>query len=282
MIILQEKGIQATFDPEHGLNMMSLIIEGLQLIEQSTKNGFLESSRGLGPLIGPHFYHRLSSRIPHLDNQALNALSTTIHFRQESEPFSHGIGRYVPWKILDQGPKGFKASLHSDDRICGLTLAEIEGFDFEMAFEAEVSQRQLKIHYSAKSSSQPVVVGLHTYYALDPMMKTADLFAAPFYYDKLNKKAVSSEWLSDQGLSIPLNEPLDYTFSPEINKEGFGRVEIKRGGSTLLIQAKALPDLSFQLYRGEDSPFICIEPIAAINPRIVTQKNASIEVRISL
>ena len=55
MIVLEAKGIQATFDPEHGLNMMSLVIEGHELIAQSTKNGFFESSRGLGPLIGPTF-----------------------------------------------------------------------------------------------------------------------------------------------------------------------------------------------------------------------------------
>lgn len=282
MIVLEAKGIQATFDPEHGLNMMSLVIEGHELIAQSTKNGFLESSRGLGPLIGPHFYHRVSDTIPYLDSQTIDLLSKKIRFRQDPEPFSHGIGRYVPWKILHQGPKSFKACLDSHDQIAGITLAEIEGFDFFMEFEAEVSQRQITIRYSAKSSSQPVVVGLHTYYALDSMMKTCDLMGAPFYFDKLNKKAVPPDWFSDQGLRIPLNKPLDYTFSPQINKEGFGEVEVKRGVSNLLIQAKATPDLSFQLYRGEDSPFICIEPIAAINPRIVTQKNASIEVRISL
>ena len=282
MIVLEDKGVKATFNPQRGLNLMSLIIEGHELIEQSTQKEFLESSRGLGPLIGPHFHHRVIDTIPYLDDGILDKLATKLQFRREAEPFSHGIARYVPWKVTRQQKNSFHAILDSHDTIEGITLGEIEGFDFVMEFEATVSNRELKIVYKAKSSSQPVVVGLHTYYALDHSMKTVDLVGAPFYYDKLNKKSVPPEWLGDRGLKIPVDKPLDYTFSPRLDKEGFGEVEIRMGGSILLIQAKASPDLSFQLYRREDSPFICIEPIAAINPRIVTQKNASIEVRISL
>jgi galactose mutarotase-like enzyme len=282
MIVLEGKGVKATFDPEHGLNMVSLIIEGHELIEQSTKEKFLESSRGLGPLIGPHFHHRAPDTIPYLNDEILNRLSKKLRFRNEAEPFSHGIARYVPWKVLEKDGRRFKAVLDSHDEIEGLTLAEIEGFDFKLEFEAEVSEREIRIVYSAKSSSNPVVVGLHTYYALDPTMKTADLAGAPFYYDKLTKMKVPPEWFGDRVLRIPLDRPLDYTFSPKLGRDGFAEVEVRRGALSLFIQAKAYPDLSFQLYRVDNSPFICIEPIAAINPRILTQKNASIEVRISL
>jgi galactose mutarotase-like enzyme len=282
MIILEDQGIKATFNPDKGLNLMSLVIEGHELIEQSTLKGFLESSRGLGPLIGPHFHHRVIDTIPYLDDAILDKLQTKLQFRREAEPFSHGIARYVPWKVTRQQKNSFHAILDSHDTIEGITLGEIEGFDFVMEFEATVSPRELQIVYKAKSTTQPVVVGLHTYYNLQPTMNTIDLVGAPFYYDKLNKKTVPPEWYGDRGLKIPLNKPLDYTFSPQLDKEGFGEVKVKTGVSNLLIQAKAYPDLSFQLYRMEDSPFICIEPIAAINPRIVTQKNASIEVRISL
>lgn len=282
MIVLEDKGIKATFNPDKGLNLMSLIIEGRELIEQSTAKGFIESSRGLGPLIGPHFYHRVIDTIPYLDDAILDKLEKKLQFKREAEPFSHGIARYVPWRVLKQDKNSFRAILDSHDEIEGITLGEIEGFDFVMEFEASVSPRELNILYKAKSSTQPVVVGLHTYYTLDPSMKAIDLVGAPFYYDKLNKKTVPPDWYGDRGFKIPLNKPLDYTFSPQLDREGFGEVGVKMGVSNLLIQAKASPDLSFQLYRAEDSPFICIEPIAAINPRIVTQKNASIEVRISL
>jgi galactose mutarotase-like enzyme len=282
MIVLEDKGIRATFDPEKGLNLISLMIEGHELIAQSTKKDFLDSSRGLGPLIGPHFYHRVADTIPYLDDNILDKLQKKLRFRRDSEPFSHGIARYVPWKVTKEQKNSFHAVLDSHDTVEGITLGEIEGFDFVMEFEATVYQRELRILYKAKSTSQPVVVGLHTYYALEDSMKTIDLVGSPFYYDKLKKKSVPPDWYGDHGLRIPLDKPLDYTFSPQLDKEGYGEVEVQRGVSTLLIQAKASPDLSFQLYRGENSPFICIEPIAALNPRIVTQKNASIEVRISL
>ncbi|MFZ4773569.1 MAG: hypothetical protein ACOYK9_06240 [Chlamydiia bacterium] len=281
MIVLEERGIRAEFDPKLGLNMVSLVIEGSELIDQSTRGAFLEGSRGLGPLIGPHFYHRPPDTIPFFDDKTMHELSKVLHFRRETEPFSHGIARYVPWRVLRQTKTSFLAQLDSHDKVLDLTLGEIEGFDFATEFEASVTERALHIRYTAKSSSQPVVVGLHTYYALKPMMKFAELNGAPFYYDKLNKRSVPEEWFSEDGLRIPLDQPLDYTFSPQLNRDGFGEVEVRKGVSTLKIQAKATPDLSFQLYRAADSPFICIEPIAAINPRIVTQKHASLEVRIS-
>ncbi len=281
MIVLVEKGIKATFDPEHGLNMVSLIIEGKELIDQSTKKGFQESSRGLSPLIGPHFYHRAPDAIPFFDTEALHLLSKKLRFRDEVEPFSHGIARYVPWRVLETTATSFKAELDSHDKVLDWTLAEIEGFDFVLGFEASVTERAIEICYSAKSTSQPVVVGLHTYYALQEGMHFAELSGAPFYYDKLNRRSVPHDWLVNQTLKIPLDQALDYTFSPQLSREGFGEVELHCGVSALKIEAKAHPDLSFQLYRPADASYICVEPIAAINPRIVTQKHASLEVHIS-
>jgi hypothetical protein len=282
MIVLEDSAIRAQFDPEHGLNMMSLIIDEIEVIDQKTKKGFLESSRGLGPIIGPHFYHRRSDTIPFLGDEVMQKLHQIINFRDDPEPFSHGIGRYVPWKIVSQDKKHFKAHLSSKDPILNLTLGDIEGFDFSLEFTAKVTERTLHISYNAKSSLEPVVVGLHTYYGIYPGMHQVELSGAPFYYDKLQKRAVPTEWLKDSRLFVPLDRALDFTFTPQLNKDGFGTVEVKNGVHTLTISAKADPDLSFQIYKDPASSFVCIEPIAAINPRIVTKKHALLEVKITM
>ncbi len=91
--------LQATYLPEKGLNLISFKIDDLELIDQSTKKAFEERFGGLGPMIGPHFHRRNPATIPPIKDESLFPFIAFATAHGSADPFSHGIGRYAPWKV---------------------------------------------------------------------------------------------------------------------------------------------------------------------------------------
>ena len=54
----------ATFNPEVGMNLMSLKKDKIEAIDQSTRPLFEERCAGLGALIGPHFHNQRDDLLP--------------------------------------------------------------------------------------------------------------------------------------------------------------------------------------------------------------------------
>lgn len=122
----------ATFDPEHGMNMLSFRRGDIEAIAQSTRPLFEERRAGLGALIGPHFHHR-----PHVD----------------PEPYSHGIARQLPWECQHDATT-FSARLEAD-----------EDQHFTMHFNGALSPEGLTLQLSIASDTDSVV-GFHYYYSM--------------------------------------------------------------------------------------------------------------------
>ncbi len=141
MITISQDGVEASFAPEKGMNLLSFKTSEVEAIDQSTYSLFEERAAGLGALIGPHFHHR-----PQLDN----------------EPYSHGIARQVPWEY-DATETSINASLSSKTEWKGQTLGEIEGQDFQMWLKAHVDTDGLHLDYSITSDTDSVI-GFHYYY----------------------------------------------------------------------------------------------------------------------
>src|SRR4051812_40760409 len=89
--------LRAVFLPDYGMNLISLKKGETEVIDQSTRTMFEERMSGLGPLIGPHFYHRKDKDITFVPDETIFPHIARVKAKSP-EPFSHGIGRYVPWK----------------------------------------------------------------------------------------------------------------------------------------------------------------------------------------
>ncbi len=138
MFTLTSGAYTATFDPEHGMNMLSFRRGDTEAIQQTTRPLFDERRAGLGALIGPHFHHRAGI---------------------EPEPYSHGIARQLPWTV-EHTTTTFSATLQSNDR-----TAALEGQSFTLTFHGKLTPDGLTLELSV-ASEKPSVVGFHYYYAI--------------------------------------------------------------------------------------------------------------------
>ncbi len=156
--------LSACFLPSAGMNFISYKKGDIEAIDQSTQPLFEERYAGLGAMIGPHFHHRNSNAIPPIKDESLFPHIAKVKAKG-SDPFSHGIGRYAPWAVESKGPTHLKAVLKGDDLWRGVPLKELEGQNFRMEYEANITPQGLEIHLSIRGETE-TVIGLHTYYAL--------------------------------------------------------------------------------------------------------------------
>lgn len=273
--------LKAIFLPEQGMNMASFTKGNLEIMDLSTKARFLERRGGLGPLIGPHFYHRPAAEIPHIPAVSLFPHVTRLQSEGKGleEPFSHGIGRYVPWRWTASNHQ-IDAYISGSDKYKGVTLAALEGFDFEMHFVAKLHHKGLHIRFKVSSDDHVCVAGLHYYYKIhDWGFVSMDTGAE--YGDKGVLKHIDPQWLRNGSstLNFHLDQECDYTFYPTD-----GTVLYQTATHSIRIKDKSprVDHHSVQLYHPKEASYVCIEPISTRNPRDAQEykNNLNIEIEI--
>lgn len=249
---------EAHFDTEHGMNFVSFKKGEIEAIDQSTRPLFEERCAGLGAMIGPHFHHR-------------KVLPPSCNGK---EPYSHGIGRYVPWSVEESNDQLIKAALHGDMEFKGQSLKEIEGFDFKMSYMALMREEGMEIHLSVVAENE-AVVGLHTYYALYGQGRVRAQIADR-YNDGGEFKELPPEWSQD--FVYELDKDTDYGFLSDP-----GDVVLETATHKVRIHYSCdNAEVAWQLWHPEGASFACVEPIAAQNPRKPKLSVNSIKILISI
>lgn len=278
---IQEDGtlLRAIFLPEQGMNLISLRFGDIELIDQSTKKLFNERLSGLGPLIGPHFYHR-KHPAPVIDDTLFSHIAA-LRAKGEEEFFSHGIGRYVAWN-WSASDLSIEATISGMDSHRGVTLAALEGFDFEMIYKAHLTKDGMEISMSVESKEAPTICGLHYYYALDPGKSVVKMDVDDYYNDMGHWKIIPQEWKDkDIGLlAFDLQQGSDFGFLPK-REDHTGQATLCTGNRELKITYQTdSEENAFQLYHPKDASFVCIEPVTAKNPRAAQTKKHHLQVHI--
>jgi hypothetical protein len=263
-----EKGerLQATFLPEKGMNMISYKKEEIEVIDQSTQNLFEERYAGLGALIGPHFHRRSPSIISYIPDENLFPHIAAIKKKGIQDPFSHGIARYAPWNV-EQTETKIIGSLSGKDQWNGVPLAALEGQNFKMRFEAELTAQGLELELSVVSDTDSLV-GIHYYYFLPGGKGKVVSDVKKKYLEQGVASHIPSNWsYSDQNiLSYDLKEPADFTFHPFYDPLA-GKILLQTDHYQLeTVYTSKSQENCWQLYHPPGASFVCIEPISSQNP----------------
>lgn len=275
--VLKEGEISARFAPAKGMNLLSLKKGDLEIIDQSTLPFFQDRNAGLGAMIGPHFYHRTiipavknPEKFPHIAKSGV-------------EPFSHGIGRYAPWKVESASQSHIKASLSGKDTWCDTTLAELEGQNFNMTYGAKIHTTGLAIDLSV-SSDTGSVVGLHTYYALKGKANRVKARVKNEYNDQGVIKKIPDSWNYDAegNLTYNLDNTADFGFYPLLDPlSATIRLETDDHVVEVFYRSPNSENL-WQLWHPENASFVCIEPLSAREPRKPHLSTSSIHIEIRI
>ena len=259
--------LEASFAPSHGMNLLSLKKNDLEIIDQQTKQDFTKRYGGLGPLIGPHFYHRKKENIPPIDVCSIFPHLNNFNRNSNKDPLSHGVGRYCPWNYSETATS-ISAKLSGLDTYNNTTLTAIEGFNFTMNFFAKLTNKGLTIQYKVKSEDLVSTIGLHYYLSLPNGDGTVTMPCKDHYNDMSTWKKIPEEWLKENNLLFfNLKEEADFGFIPNTkDNSGWALLKTKTHDIKISYQANS-EQHAFQLYHPKDSSFVCIEPVSAINPR---------------
>lgn len=271
----QGEKLQAVFLPEKGMNLISFKKGDLEIIDQTTKNLFDERFAGLGALIGPHFHHRKSETIPLIKDEILFPHIARVKAKGIKEPFSHGIARYAPW-TSEATPNIIKGRITGKDKWNGIPLAELEGQNFNMNFEAQLGEKGLSLNLSVVSDSDSLV-GIHYYYAL-PNGKGRIISQVQ------NLQSLPSDFQLDshQRLEFDLSHEADYTFHPFPDPLR-GHIVLETEKYTLYTTYQCNnAENCWQLYHPQDASFVCIEPLSAKDPRHPNLTVSSIQIHLDI
>lgn len=291
LIELEAKGkdgkmLRAVFNVFKGLNLMSYRQNGLEVIDQSTRNQFEERCAGLGAIIGPHFHHQKDELLPKkMPDESLFPHIKIIKQKGIKDPFSHGIARYVPWKIERITKKNFFATLSSKDSYKGIFLKDLEGTNFEMQYEAMLDEEGLHLQLSVDADRE-AVVGFHFYYAIENESAIVHSKVQNEYNDMGIFKSIPFEWWAKQKglheLEFRLDHEADYGFLhyPDPHE---GVICLQTQDHMVNIQAHSeTTENSWQLYHPKNASFACIEPLSVKNPRRLDTKKSQIQADISI
>lgn len=272
--------IQAVFLPEGGMNMISYQKGGIEVIDQSTKPLFEERYAGLGAIIGPHFHKRSKEAVPLLQDETIFPHIASEKKKGVADPFSHGIGRYVPWEEVVYDEHSIRGKLSSKNKYKSISLKEIEGMDFEMHFSAQLLSDGLHIHFQVESD-KPSLTGLHYYYRLGGQ---AQVYASvkDKYNDQGVFKAMPPRWYDKEHhlLVYDLKETADYGFIPYTEN---AKIEYRSDLFGLNIEFPSPKHTrAWQLFHPENASFVCIEPLSVDNPRLLDDIKSELQVRIEI
>ncbi len=250
----------------------------VELIDQSTRATFEERYAGLGVLIGPHFHRRRKEVVPKVANEELFPHIARVKAKGIHDPFSHGIGRYAPWKAQATS-NTVTATLSGKDQWNGVPLASLEGQNFTMKYDAELKPEGLAIKMSVVSDADSLV-GLHYYYALPDGKGRVIAHVQNKMIDHGEKRPIPNDWNYDEQrrLVFELDKDADFTFRPFPDSRN-GEIVLETKAYNLVTRYRCLCDEnSWQLYHPAGASFVCIEPISSQDPRHPNLTVSSIEV----
>lgn len=274
--------LEAVYLPEMGMNMISFKKGEIEALDQSTAPLFEERYAGLGALIGPHFHHRNPSVIPKIKDESLFPHIARVRAKGVQEPFSHGIGRYAPWKA-EATSSSVKAVLTGKDTWNGVPLADLEGQNFKMIFNADLRPDGLHIDLSVVSDTDSLV-GIHYYYHLPQGRGKVVSTVQNKVIDQGELKSIPSDWgFDDQHrLCFPMERAADYTFYPYPNPcEGKVRL-ITDAYSVVTTYQCDSQENAWQLYHPAGASFVCVEPVSAQDPRHPNLTVSSLKIHINI
>lgn len=274
--------LEATFLPEKGMNMISFKKGNIEVIDHSTLHLFEERFAGLGALIGPHFHRRPSQILPEIKDESLFPHIARVKSKGVQDPFSHGIGRYAPWKA-EATENQIKASLSGKDLWNGVPLASLEGQNFKMEMKVELLSSGLWIDLSVVSDSDSLI-GIHYYYHL-PNGKGKVLSEIQNTYIAEGKRQTippSLNFNSQHLLNFDLQNEADFTFFPFPNPlEGKIILETEAYRLQTAYSCRSQENC-WQLYHPANSSFVCIEPISSQDPRHPNLTASSISIHLQI
>lgn len=276
------KSLQATFFPDKGMNLISYQEDGLEVIDQSTKALFEERYAGLGALIGPHFHHRKTETIPPIKDETLFPHIALLKAKGVQEPFSHGIARYAPWQTKTTDTQ-IKATLSGKDMWNGVPLSSLEGQNFKMTFDVQLTPEGLILDLSVVSDTASVV-GIHYYYNLPNKRGTIISRVKRTIMDANTRKPIPESWSIDeeQKLRYPLSEAVDCTFSPFPDPlEGHIILDTETHQVHTTYQC-ICEENGWQLYHPADASYVCIEPVSAQDPRHPNLSVSSLRIHLQI
>lgn len=274
--------LQATFLPDKGMNMISFKKGDLEVIDQSTQVFFEERYAGLGALIGPHFHRRSAELVPQIKDEHLFPHITRVKAKGVSDPFSHGIARYAPWKA-EATETSVKAQITGKDTWNDVALSALEGQNFSMHFEANLSEQGLFLHLSVVSDTASLV-GIHYYYAL-PQGKGRVISEIQDQVRMQGElQSIPSHWNFDsqQKLMLDLDQDIDFTFRPYPDPlKGYIVLETETYQLHTRYQC-VCEENSWQLYHPKGASFVCIEPLSAQDPRHPNLSVSSLNIHLEI
>jgi len=273
----------ATYLPEGGMNLISYKLGEIEVIDQRTKPLYGERKGGLGALIGPHFHQREeiskgydTSLFPHIA-KGIKA--------GRKDPFSHGIGRYVPWKFVSSETQ-IKAKLCGDDLYKGVPLKIFEGQDFIMTYEARLLPTGLFIEYKVESE-KPSVIGLHYYYVLSGKGNIHGTVQKEYRENK-EWKSLPKTWTKgeENHLDFSLPQEADYGFLPVKKTPNDHDYHLILDTETYSLHidyiAASDQEISYQVFHPKDATYVCIEPLSAKDPSHPTLNRSTLEVKLEI
>ncbi|MCP5506023.1 MAG: hypothetical protein H7A38_03980 [Chlamydiales bacterium] len=273
----------ATFLPEGGMNLVSYKLGEIEVIAQTTRPLYEERKAGLGALIGPHFHER--QEVPGGYDESLFPHIAKGKAEGRKDPFSHGIGRYVPWKYVASETQ-VKAKLTGDDLYHGVPLKVFEGQDFSMTYEARLLPTGLFIEYQVESE-KPSVIGLHYYYAFSGK-GTLHGAVQQEYRVKNEWKPIPKEWINgkENHLDFPLPQEADFGFLPakKTPNEHDYHLILDTESYSLHIDynAASKEEISCQVYQPKGASYVCIEPLSAKSPPHPLLNRSTLEVKLEI
>lgn len=286
-IILKNKtatgdDLVATFLPESGMNLISYKRNNIEVIDQSTRHLFEERFAGLGALIGPHFHRRKSETIPQLKDESLFPHIARVRATGPQDPFSHGIGRYAPWQATFTETK-VNAVLTGKDTWNGVPLSAIEGQNFKMTFNVELTTTGLLLDLAVVSDTASLV-GIHYYYHLPQKTGTVTSRIKKHFMENGTLQDLPDHFPVDaqQMARIPLNRSIDWTFYPFPNPLETQILLDAETHKILTTYWCASQENSWQLYHPENASFACVEPLSSQDPRHPNLSVSSIRIHIEL
>lgn len=277
-----EERLQAIFLPDQGMNMISFKKGGLEIIDQSTRVLFEERFAGLGALIGPHFHHRHTPTLPKIQDESLFPHIARVKAKGVADPFSHGIARYAPWKIITSTDTFVHASISGKDIWNGVLLSDLEGQNFKINFKATLTLTSLEIDLDIVSDTDSLV-GIHFYYHLPHGKGTVNSAIRPECIGPNGRQPLPEfiDISNQQVMTFDLQHEADFTFYPFPNPRE-GKITLD-AGSYQLITSYSCPSQEncWQLYHPKNASFVCIEPISSQDPRHSNLSASSIHISLS-
>lgn len=276
--------LQAIFYPSKGMNLISYKKGEIEVIDPSTNVLFDQRCAGLGALIGPHFHHRKQPHLlPHFDALIFPHLLENQK-KAIKEPFSHGIARYVPWQVKYSTTQ-IHASLSGSDLYKGISLKALEGFDFKMKLDVKLLSDGLLFDYAVESE-KPSIIGFHYYFCL-PKETTLEAKVLPTIRENETWGSMKKNYLfSEEKIHLNLNkDPFDVGFQPlKVDPDPFYKVHTTSSSFDLVLHFSADNDkeCSFQVFKPENSSFVCIEPLSALNPKTPILTRSRIQYKIHI